>query len=94
MFAELIVGGALFRVLEGVVGFGNFLEFGFAVRFLGDVGMILACQLALRFLDGGIIGRSLDAQNAVVVFVFHELARFNYDANPAYATGEGLDICI
>src|SRR5262249_40428518 len=51
MPAKLVVRGALLRVLERLVGLGDFLEFLLGVRLLGDVRVVLAGELAVRALD-------------------------------------------
>src|SRR3569623_2135339 len=55
--AELIVGRALFGILEHFVGLTHFLELGFGIRLLAHVGMIFARKLAIGALDL-ILGRS------------------------------------
>src|SRR5260221_9457178 len=69
--ARLIVSGALFRVLEGFIGFAELLELLLGVLFLGNVRMIFSRELAVRVLD--LLGARLavDAHHAVVVLVFH-----------------------
>ena len=69
--AERVVGGALLRVLEGLVGLGDFLEARLGLRLLGDVRMIFLREPAIRLLD--LVGGSaaLDAERGVVVAVLH-----------------------
>lgn len=69
--AELIVGRALFGVFQDLVGFARVLELGFRALFLVDVGMIGARHLAVGALDLVLGGASLDAEDLVVVLVFH-----------------------
>src|SRR5690348_17611519 len=69
--AQLIVGRALLRVLERLVGLGDFLELRLGVLLLGHVRMIFPGELAIRRLDLVGRGRFLDAQDRVVVLVFH-----------------------
>ena len=70
--AELIVRGALLRVLERLVGLRHFLELLLGVLFLRHVGVILARELAIGGLDlvGGRV--FLHAENRVVVLVLHQ----------------------
>src|SRR5215213_4843073 len=72
--AELVVGGALFSILQNFVGFLHPLELGLRVRFLAYVGVKLACQTAIGFLD--LIRRrgARDTESLVVILVFHERA--------------------
>jgi hypothetical protein len=53
--AQLVVGGALFRVAQHLVGFGDFLEARLGVFFLADVRVVFARQLAVGFFD--LVGR-------------------------------------
>src|SRR3989442_4913639 len=46
--AEAVEGGALFLVLERLVRLGDLLELLLRVRLLGDVGMVLAGEPAVR----------------------------------------------
>src|SRR6266851_8928 len=74
--AQLIVGGALFRILERRVGLGDLLEFRLALRVLGNVRVILVRELAIGLLDRGLVGAALHAEGGVVILVFH------FDAPP------------
>jgi hypothetical protein len=47
VLAELIVGGALLGILQDFVGLAQFLEARFCIRFLADVRMVLAGELAV-----------------------------------------------
>ena len=69
--AELVVGSTLFRTLEGLVRFGDFLEFLLPGGILGNVRMVLVRELAVRLLDLLTARVSVNAQNGVVVLVFH-----------------------
>ena len=69
--AELVVSRALFRILEGLVGLGNFLELGFAFRIFRHVGMVFVRELAIRALDVGQRSAALEPENAIVILVFH-----------------------
>ncbi len=82
LLAELIVGRALFRILQRLVRLGDVLEFLFALRILRDIGMIFLRELAVCLLDGIGAGVALDAQNAVVVLVFHARIRVGCNASP------------
>src|SRR5699024_756611 len=71
--AELIVGGALFRILQDLVGLADFAELLGSRFFVADVLMILARQLTIGALDFALISVTFDAQNLVVVLVLHSL---------------------
>src|SRR5438552_10262038 len=75
MAAQLIVGGAFFRVPQGFIGFAELLELRLGVALLGNVRMILSRELAVCVLD--LLGARLavDAHHAVVVLVFHPDSR-------------------
>jgi len=74
--AETIVIRALLRVGEHFVGFVDFLEVILGRRFIGrDVGMILARELAIGFLDVSFGRRSRHAENFVIVGR-HRLSNF------------------
>src|SRR5690606_35174915 len=69
--AQLVVGGPFLRIGKGLIGLRNFLESLFRVRFLRDVRMVFAGELAVGLLDL-VLGRpALDAQGGVVILVFH-----------------------
>jgi len=72
---ELVVRGALFRVLERRVRFRDFLEFLLGAAFLGDVGVVLPRELPIRLLDVVFAGVARDPEDRVIVFVFHGAAR-------------------
>src|SRR5437764_15330136 len=74
MASELIVGSALLGVLQGVIGLGHVLEFLLRVGVRRDVRMVLARELAIRFLDVVSTGLALDAERSVVVLVLHRAA--------------------
>ena len=69
---EAVVGGPLLLVAQGGVGFAYFLELLLGVGFLGDVGVILACELAVGLLDFILAGAARHAEGLVVVLVFHD----------------------
>ena len=75
--AELVVGGALLRVLQRFVRFGDFLEFLLGVLFLRDVGVVFPRELAIRLLD--LVGARflVDAEGGVIVLVFHRRGSFS-----------------
>ena len=60
MTAKLIIGNPLLRILERLVGFGDFLEFFLARGILGDVRMILVRELSISLLDRVGVGVALD----------------------------------
>ena len=68
--AETIIGGALLRVFQAVIGFADRLEARFAVvapRIL--VGVIFHRELAVARLQRGIVGGALDFQQFVIIDV-------------------------
>ena len=65
--AEAVVGGTLLGILEYLVGFLNFLETLFGLRFGADVRMELARQAPVGPLDFLRRGIAFDVQRAVVV---------------------------
>ena len=69
--AQLVVGGALFQVLEHRVGFAEGLEAQLGVGLLAHVRVVLARQPPVGSLDLGIAGGGLDAQRRVVILEFH-----------------------
>src|SRR4051812_1478544 len=71
MAAELIVGRALLRIFQRVVGFRDFLEFFLALRILRHVGMIFLRELAVGLFDLVRARATLDAENSVVILEFH-----------------------
>src|SRR2546426_554469 len=70
--AELVVGGALLRILEHLISLLHFLELGFGIRLLAHVRVVFAGQPPVDLLDLIRTGRALHAQNLVVVPIFHE----------------------
>src|SRR6185369_7371619 len=64
--AKSVVALALLGIRQDLVCFGDFLE-TLAVLALGDVGVMLARQLAVGGLDGLGVGLPVDAENLVVV---------------------------
>src|SRR6267378_1489716 len=71
--AEAVEGCALFLVLERLVRLGDLLELLLRVRLLRDVGMVLARELAVSLLDILVARVALDAEDLVIVLVFHSL---------------------
>src|SRR6185295_15732516 len=69
--AEAVVGRALFLVAQRLVGLRHLLETLLGVGFLGDVGVVLARELAVSLLDFLVAGAALDAEDLVVVLVLH-----------------------
>jgi hypothetical protein len=74
MTTEIVIGRALFGILQRFVGLGHFLEFLLGARFLRHVGMIFARELAVRLLDLIGAGRAGHAERGVVILVFHAIA--------------------
>ena len=73
--AELIIGGALFRILEHFIGLAHFLEARFGIGFLAHIRMIFAREFAVGPLDL-VLGRiPRNAHDLVIVFEFHSDSR-------------------
>ncbi len=73
--AELIVGGALLGVFQDLVGLAGVLELGLGAGLLVHVRMKRARHLAVGALDVVLRGVFLDAEDFVVVLVFHGATR-------------------
>src|SRR5690606_6077413 len=69
--AQLVVGLALGRVAQGLVGLVDGLELLLGVGFLADVRMVLARQAPVGALDLGFAGARFDAEDVVVVLELH-----------------------
>ena len=70
--AEAVVGGALLRVLEDVIGLADRLEVRFLVAAaVMAVGMAFLGQPAIGGLDRGLVRAALDAQQIVIVLLDH-----------------------
>ena len=66
--AEPVIGGALLRVLERVIGLADFLELGFGLVIARiAIRMELHGELAISALEGTVIGALLAAENLVEV---------------------------
>src|SRR3990172_8303569 len=73
--AKLVVGGALFRILEGLVSLRDLLEFFLALGILGNVRVIVGGEfpIVLFYVLAG--GAACDPENTVVVLIFHQFLR-------------------
>src|SRR5581483_285852 len=69
--AQLVVGLALGRVLEGFVGLVDGLEFFLGARLLAHVRMEFARELPVRGLDLRLGGFGFDAESVVVILELH-----------------------
>ena len=66
--AEAVVLGALLGVGEHLIGLVDLLEFFLGVLVARvDVRVQLLGQFAVRRLDGGLVGRALDAEHFIIV---------------------------
>jgi hypothetical protein len=72
--AEAIVSLALVVVLQHFVGFVDFLELFFRARRRVDIGMVLTRQLAVSLLDVARVGATGNAQNLIIILVFHVIS--------------------
>jgi hypothetical protein len=68
---ELVVGGALLRVLQHLVRFLEFLELLLCVPLLAHVGMVLAGELAIGALDLVLARGARHPHDLVVVLEAH-----------------------
>ena len=71
MLAQPVIRAARLRIFQSLVGFGYILEFLLTFGILGNVRMVLLGQSAVGFLDLIRTGIVFDAQNLVVILVFH-----------------------
>jgi hypothetical protein len=69
--AQLIIGGALFGILQNFIGFAHILEGLFCVSPGIHIRVILAQQFAIGALDLVLRCRPLDTQNLVIILVVH-----------------------
>src|SRR5690606_32222389 len=69
--AELVVGGALLRIAQRLVGLVDRLELVLGAGFLADVGMVFARQPPVGALDLGLARARFDPEGAVVILEFH-----------------------
>ena len=68
LMAEAVVLGALLGVGEHLIGLVDLLEFFLGVLVARvDVRVQLLGQFAVRRLDGGLVGRALDAEHFIIV---------------------------
>ena len=63
-----VVGGAFFRVFQGVVGLVDFAGFFVGIRVFADVGVVLPHQAVIRLFDVGSAGVLGNAEDVVVGF--------------------------
>src|SRR5204862_7306622 len=87
--AHLSVRRALLRILEDVVGVVDFLEARLRVGDLADVGVVLACELAVRLLDVVLRRAARHAQGLVVVLVLGRHVRIPRQCEWAAGTATG-----
>src|SRR5690606_33568975 len=69
--AQLVIGGALLRVAQRLVGLVDGLEFFLCPGFLADVGVVLAGEPPVGSLDLRFAGAGFDAEDPVVVLELH-----------------------
>src|SRR5688572_2630787 len=69
--AQRVISRAFFRILQCLVGLGDFLEADLGLRFLGNIRMVFVGEFPIGLLD--LFGRSaaLDPERGVVIAVFH-----------------------
>src|ERR1700679_3958220 len=75
--SQLIVGGALLRALEQLVGLADFLAARLGILFLADVRVIFAGELAVRLLDLRLGGVARHTHDLVIVLKFHGTCQDN-----------------
>ena len=71
VLAQLVVGRALFRVPEHLVGLTELLEAALGIRLFADIRVIFARQLAVGALDLVLRRFAGHAHHRIVVFVVH-----------------------
>ena len=82
--AEAVVGGALLRVLEDVIGLADRLEMRFLVgAAIVAVGMAFHRQLAISGLDHPLVGGAGHAQQLVIITLGHANSPPGRSATPA-----------
>ncbi len=69
--AQLVVGCALFRIAQRLVGLVDRLELVFGPGLLADVRVVLACQPAVGGLDLRLARARFHPQGGVVILEFH-----------------------
>ena len=69
--AQLVVGCALFGILEYFIRFADFLEACLGIGFLAHIRVIFACQQTIGALDLFLGGVSRNPHDLVIVLVFH-----------------------
>ena len=87
--AHLVVGGALLRVLQDLVGLVDLLEARLGVGHLADVGVVLAGELAVGLLDVVLRRAARDAERLVVVLVLHRHVGIPVNASGLAGTAAG-----
>src|SRR4029079_1660197 len=80
--AELVVGRALLRILERLVGLGDLLEFILGARLLVHVRMVLLRELPVRLLDVVRARAARDPEDRVVILVLHGSIRIGLPSVP------------
>src|SRR5690606_9027288 len=68
---QLVVGGALLRIAQGLVGLADGLELLLGVRLLAHVRVVLAGEPAVGRADLGLAGARLDPEDRVVILELH-----------------------
>src|SRR5215472_7437086 len=71
MATQLIVGRSLLGILQRLVGLRNLLEALLGVGLLGYIGVILARELAIGFLDVLCARGAINTERSVIVLVLH-----------------------
>src|SRR5580693_4155788 len=71
VFAQLIIGRALFGTLEHFVGLANLLEARLGILLLADVRMILAGKFAVGLLDLRVSCVPRNTHHLVIILEFH-----------------------
>src|ERR1700758_1626347 len=90
--AQLIVGGALLRTPQYLVGLADLLETGFCVLLLADIRVIFASELAVGLLDLRLGGIARPAHDLVVVLKLHRTYQYaNRRSSPRYYHQEAAD---
>ena len=69
--AKSIVSLTLIGILQNLVGFVDLFKLFFGISALVNIRVITSRKFAICFFDVAFIGISGDAQNLVVILVFH-----------------------
>src|SRR3546814_6297124 len=88
--AEAVVGGALLRILQAVIGLADRLEFGLSVPAAAiAIGMALHGQAAIGGLDRLLVRRPRNLEQFVIIGIKHDGPRRPSPRRKPGSQGEG-----